>query len=577
MKKQITYAILSLTFVLGLGYLIYTLVNTSDMIANLANIIGVVILTSFTVIFTIMSFKIISKSTQLKGKVLFPITSLLLSLFIGFNLLASLGVISFPKEAALNNFTNEKITSVLSWASKNNIKIQQVYESSDTVIKDHVIRQNIEEGTLLKDVKTIEIVISSGPSYDKTVIVPTMYGWNIDDVIKFINDNHLIGVDIEYKYSSEKKDTVIDQDNSGEIRRSDKITITLSLGLESELGTSKMIDLTGKSLFDATLWLKRNGVPYDLQYEFNTKVERNYVIKQGKTVNTIVDPKSDKVTLTISKGKEIIVPDLTTMTMEDITNWIVDNNLKIDFESKFDDKISIGGIIESSVKKGDVIEEETLVHIVTSKGQLKMQKFDSLAEFRQWAQTYGVNYKEDYEYNSTIPQGGIISFSHKENDIIHNNDIVTVTVSNGKAITIPSFIGKTKSNITSTCSSLGLNCTFYYSTYSSSAKDTALSQNKTAGSQVINGTYVNIGLSKGAAKTSVVQFNESQLSIGNPDETISTLTNWVSSQYPDVTFTFVKKVSSVYENGGFIHENSPIKEGSVVTQGQSYQIWITTN
>lgn len=576
MKKQINYIILSITLVLCLIYFTYTIISTIEIQKNMGNIIGVVILTAFTISFIIMSFNLINKNIEFKGKHVIPITSLLLSVFITYNLFVTLNVISLSKEETLSNFMNENITEVINWASEKNISIEQVYEYSDTVPKNHIIRQNLKEGTLLKGVTKIEIVISNGPNYDEMVIVPSMFGWDIAEVIKFIDVNHLNNIKIDYIFSDEKRDVVMEQEKSGELRRSDEFTITFSLGKEGELGTIKMIDLKNKSLFDATLFLKKNGIKYELVYEFNKDVDRNYVIKQDKEPNIELDYSKDLVTLTISKGKEITVPDLINMKVEDITKWIVENNLKIKFENRYDESVLIGGIIESNKKKDDIIEEEELVLIVTSKGQLKMGSFNSLAEFRQWANEYSIQYKEEYEYNS-ISKGNIIRFSHKENDIVKNGDTIIIYISNGQPITIPDFTKKTKNSITTTCKSLGLNCTFYYSEYSTSAKDTALSQNKAVGSSVMIGTYVNIGLSKGASQTFTVQFNESQLSIGNPDETINTLKNWVANQYPNVTFTFTKKTSSVYENGGFIHESSPIKEGAKVTQGNSYQIWITTN
>jgi beta-lactam-binding protein with PASTA domain len=148
-------------------------------------------------------------------------------------------------------------------------------------------------------------------------------------------------------------------------------------------------------------------------------------------------------------------------------------------------------------KEGEEIEEGTLIKLITSKGVLKMKKFSSLADFRSWASKYGVNINEVFEFNDNIKQGDIIKFSHEEGSIINYNDTVTVYVSDGKAINVPDFYGKSKSSIQGTCNSLGLNCTFYY-TRSNNTKDTAVAQNKRAGSQVIKGTYVNIGLSGGA-------------------------------------------------------------------------------
>lgn len=571
MKKLINYSILILISLLSVLYVIYTIADSKVNGININNIINSIILMLFILSYIVMSLKFMKSDKN----TLLPITGIILSMFLGFNILTGFNIIKLPEADILENFVNVNITDVIDWASENNIEIEQYYEYSDTVEKNKVIRQNIKEGTLLKDIKNLEIVISNGPNYDQTVIVPSMIGWNIDEVIEFINTNHIIGINIDYIQSIEERDLVIEQDKSGEIRRNEKFNLTLSLG-DTELENVKMIDLKNKMLFEGLLFLKRNAIKYNIVYAFSNTVERNRIIDQDKEIDTELKPNEDTVTITVSKGKEITVPDISSMSVEDITKWIVANNLKVSFENKYDDEIPIGKIIESNIKKDDKIEEEFLVTISISKGQLKMQSFSSVNEFRTWANKYGINYKEEYEFNS-IAKGNIIRFSHEVNQKIMKSDTVTIYISNGNPIKIPNFVGKTKSNITTTCKNLGLNCTFYYSSYSSTAKDIALTQNKRADSEVVSGTYVNIGLSKGPAKTFTVQFNESQLSFGNPDATINTLRNWVNSQYPDVTFTFVKKASSVYENGGFIHENSPIKDGSKVTQGNSYQIWITTN
>jgi beta-lactam-binding protein with PASTA domain len=574
MKKWLNYSTLILIPILSLLYIVYIIADSKVNGFNINTIVSSVILILFILGFLFMSFKILEKESK-NNKVIVFVVSCLLVVFLGFNILTGFNIVKLPEAKILDSFVNESITDVIDWASENNIEIEQFYEYSDTTLKNSVIRQDIKEGTLLKDVKKIEIVVSNGPNYDQTVIVPSMIGWNIDEVVEFINTNHIIGLDIDYVESIEEKDIVIEQDKSGELKRNEEFKLTLSLGEEESTEPVLMINLKNKLLFEGLLFLKRNAIKYTLVYAYSNTIERGKIISQDKEVDYELD-KEDTVLITVSKGKEITVPDILNMSVSEITKWIVSNNLKIEFENRYDDVIAIGNIIESSVEKDEKIEEETLIEIVVSKGQLKMQEFDSVAEFRDWATDYNINYKEEYEFNS-LSKGSIIRFSHEANQKIMKDDIVTIYISNGTPVTVPNFVGKTKSNITSSCNSLGLNCTFYYSNYSSTAKDTALTQNKKSGSQVVNGTYVSIGLSKGSALSFTVQFNESQLSFGNPDATISTLRTWVTNQYPGVTFTFSKKTSSVYENGGFIHESSPIRDGSRVTQGNSYQIWITTN
>jgi len=67
--------------------------------------------------------------------------------------------------------------------------------------------------------------------------------------------------------------------------------------------------------------------------------------------------------------------------------------------------------IETSVnvEEGEEIEQGTLITVVISKGQLKMESFTSAVDFRAWAESYGINYKEEYEFIDSNILLGILS------------------------------------------------------------------------------------------------------------------------------------------------------------------------
>lgn len=486
--------IITTILLLSVGYFIYTLLFCDTFVNQLFMIINslIIMLISLTNILGLV--KSISKS-----KFWILLNSLFVIIFILFNLLVNLNILKIPTNNVVKDFTGVNINKAIKWAEANNIKYYQVYEYSDNIEEFCVISQNIKPNTVVKNIKDIEFVVSKGPNLDKEVIISNMVGWNIDDVIKVIDDNFLSNVTINYIFSDEyEKDIVISQNTSGQIKRNEKLVITVSLGKESDLKPVKSISLINKSEFKATLWLKRNGISYEIKYEFSNKISKGYVMEQSIKSGNMINQKTDKMIITISKGAKIKVPDLKKMAVDEIIAWVSSNNLKISFEERFDATVKAGSVIEANYKEGDEIEEGTTIKIVTSKGVLKMKSFTSLSEFRTWASRYGVNINEVYEFNNDVKQGEIIKFSHDKGAIINYNDTVTVYVSDGKAIVVPDFYGKTKSSIQTTCNNLGLNCTFYY-VNSSKTKDTAVSQNKKADSEVIKGTYVNIGLSGGSS------------------------------------------------------------------------------
>jgi len=473
------------------------------------------------------------------------------------------------------NFIGKNVSEAIKWAKENNIELIQNYEYSDTVEEYSIFAQDILADTVLKDLNQLTLTVSSGFNYDKVVILSSFVGQDITALLDEIEKLHLNNVKIKYELNDYTlRNIIISQNKAGEVRRNDEINIVVSLGKKSDLNEINMPSLIGKKLFDAILFFEQNGINYEVKYEFSN-LEKDSVISQSVNENEIVKPFSDKVLVSISKGNKIIVPNLINMSSEEVIKWITDNNLKISLSDAYNNKVDVGKVISANYKENDEISEGTLIKVVTSKGALKMLKFNSLNEFRSWANKYNVKYDEEYEFNNSVPKGNIIKFSLSSNDLIDENVPIVVTISNGKSIKIPNYVGKSKSEITTSCKNLGLNCSFSYSNYSSTPKDVALSQNKKADSIVVSGTSLIIYLSKGQAKTYTVEIYESQLTFGNADATITTLKNYFAANYPGVTFNFLKKKTNQYPNSGYIHEDSPVKDGKKVTQGNSYSVWIT--
>ncbi len=573
MKKKLIYLLISFSLLLGIGYFGYTLINSNDIMANMFNIVNSLILCIFTIVFMIIGIKV----TNHKVTLYIPVGSIILSILISFNLLSAMNIIALQKETTIDNFVNSNVTDVLNWASSNNIEVKQVYDYSDIVPEFYIISQNINEGTSIDEVDILELVISQGPNLDKIVIVPNMLGWKVDDVVKFINENFLQEVAIEFEFSEEERDVVIEQDKNGELRRNEPIAFTFSLGNVEDLHPVELIDLTNKPLLEATIWLKRHGLKYELEYKFDKKVKRNHVIKQNIEIGQVLGPTADTgLIITISKGKEIVVPNLIKMDIQAIINWVAENKLKISFDDRYDEKIEIGGIIEVNHQKEAIIEEGTLIHIVTSRGQLKTPTFKTLYEFREWANKYGIALEEIYEFSDSLAKGEIIKLSHDANTIISNNDKIIITVSQGKAVTIPSFNGRTRSQATTLCNSSGLKCSFRYGSYSASiAKDNVTAQSRASGARVVQGTSIVLTLSKGKAQVFDFVIQASWLAPGNADSTIASLKKEFASRYPDVTFNFVKHTHNSL-NAGYIHPDSPTNNGkpNTVEQGRSYTIWV---
>lgn len=548
---------------ISISYLLLTILNMEKEINPWNNFITAIILSVVSIILLVVNF--IKKQDKKMYIVINPIFLIIAIV----PLLIKLNIFKLPEKQVIGNLRDKSISEVLEWAKENNVDINYTTEYSDNIDENNIISQDVDSSTLINDVKNINLVISGGPNYDKEIIIPNMIGWTDEKVIEYINENYLNNVSINFTESEYEKNTVIEQSLKGNAKRNSNLTLTFSYGLNKPDST-ELKNIVGLSKFDAEFYLKQNAIDYELKYDFSDEVLRNYVVSASKNENDVI--KSDeKLVVNISKGKAITIPDFYSMTTDEINTFIIDNKLKVSYDDKYDDKTPLGSIISVDKNNGDTVEEATTINIILSKGQLKMEEFNNLNDFKDWANKYGIKYSEEYEFNSSS-NGTIIGFSASVGDVIGNDETVVVKISKGPSVSIPSFVGMSKNDISKKCNDIGLTCKFSYSGYSSTAYDTAVSQSRTGG-EVERGTVVTVYLSLGKAKSWTLDLQSNWFTGGSTSATISTLTNILSKNYPGVNFKYVVKASNSGPSGGY-HESSPCKIGSTITQGQTCEIWI---
>ena len=556
-KPKAANIFLSITYVAAIFLFIFLILDSANQINQIYQIIN-----AFLILFIVTSFLVSFKKSFFKNKSFATVTtSLLVLITITFNGLYMTKVIKLPTQNFLPDFESKNLTKAINWTEENNIKTEQNFEYSDTEEKYSIISQSKKPETLTKNIKKVDFTVSNGPDYNKDVILTDMTGWNVDDVLKFIDNNFLNSVAINFEENLNiKKDTVISQSNTGNIKRNTALIFNVSLGDKNSLKPIKLKDLKNESLLHAEVYLGRNGILYELKYDFSNTIKKGNVITSSIKEGTTVKP-NEKITLTISKGKEIKVPNLKNKTMSYITKWMVENNIQINYKDRYDNNIKSGRVIESNYKEGDIIEEGTTVDIIFSKGPLVMKKFDNINDFKSWADTNGIKYEIKEEFNDKIEKDKIIKTSIEEGKNINLEETITVYVSKGIAVKVPNFIGNSKSEVQKECNSLGINCSFTES-YSTKTKGTVIAQNINAGTEISKGDTIVITLATNKktntasrpSNSSSSSSNSNSTSSGNntnPTPTCETtvlniVPNWVKIGDPDQTCSNIKSKYSKF-------------------------------
>ena len=475
-----------ITILCAIVSLISTIIHSDSSVMS---IVSGAVLCLFTVIYLLVCLTI-------KDKKDFPIfisTLLLLAFFIlKMNLpVQETSIVSHK----VQNFSGKSLTDVVKWANKNKIKVTQEYEYSDMVPEYEIISQNIKAGTDLRDIDEIVVAVSEGPNPYKEVVVPSMLTWDSERVINYVLSNHLSNVIVEFVDSDQVKDTVIEQSRSGNLKRNEELKLVFSFGEEGSSSEVTLIDFTDKTKFEIEFYMKQNRLTYDFIYDFSDTVKKGYGLQQSIAGGQVV-PAGEKIQVTISKGPEIVIPDLSGMDVNELTEWAIKNRLKIEFVDQYDDSVKRGKVISIDQEMGAVVEQGTLLKVTLSLGNLKMPKFKAVDDFYKWADKYGIKYEVTHEFSNDVAAGEVIRYSHKTGAVIKNDEIITITISDGSKVSVPNLKGLTKNEAIKKLKNANLNYNFVYRK-NSAKKDTVIAQSISSGSEVSSGTTITVTLSNG--------------------------------------------------------------------------------
>ena len=275
-----------------------------------------------------------------------------------------------------------------------------------------------------------------------------------------------------------------------------------------------MPDFVGQTNSDVEAWVKqqqieRTGINIKPVYDFETDegVILTQSIPQGKKVKNNV-----KIDFTVSLGADpeerIKVPDLSSMTKEEIQNWIKDNKLTktrimtsynenvpenevIDFvyTGTDEDNFTRGSTLKINISKGPAPVGEVVVE------DFEKKLFESV---EAWAKSKKIKVEKQEAFSDTVGEGYVISQSVPSGRNMKEGETLSVVVSKGKAIYMPNMIGWTKKQVEAWSRK---NPTAFIDTekgiYSSKSKDIVLGQSISAGSLIDPADVVELTMSLG--------------------------------------------------------------------------------
>lgn len=299
-----------------------------------------------------------------------------------------LGILSyflfFAPKIEMPNFVGQTKNDVAAWVKQQGIttsgivfKDEYNFDNDEDVILD----QSIEAGKKVKNDVKITFTISKGADPDEKVSVPDIKNMTKSEIESWIKENKLTKAKITTTYNETvEKDKVISYEVKGvdeaDFTRSSTMNISVSKGPQPA-GTVTVTDFKDKYYTEVESWAKTNKINLEKVEVYNDKVESGKVVSQSVTANKTMK-QNETLTVTVSKGKGVKVPDIYKMNKEEIEAWAAKNNIVPTVTTKYSNSDS--HVLDANVKAGQTISASDDVQITLNAGKYFYASAEKLSD-----------------------------------------------------------------------------------------------------------------------------------------------------------------------------------------------------
>lgn len=386
------------------------------------------------------------------------------------------------------------------WASNNNLQLVEQRTYSDDVTSEGIISQGIEPTTAVRKNSTVTVSVSAGLDPEVLIPFPTLKTMTRQEIDEWARVNGLAGIKFKAETSeSFAKDSVISYrllDGTEEnFMRKHRIEITVSDGAKIISETLTMPDFYAKSKEEVVKWATEQQIMVNFETTFNEVVGYEQVLEQSVAKDSKFN-RTEPVTITLSLGKAITVPDFVGMSSTEADSLATLQKvtlLKLTVASTEDE----GTVLSQDVEAGSDIDEKSYITLYVAKKSDKVEVPNLVGltaeQASEVASLYKVTLLKEYT-NSTEKDNKVLSQDISAGSEISQDTYVTITIAK-KQVTAPDFVGMTIEEATEIA---GLHKITLLKQYkdSTDADGTVLDQDKTAGAIIEDDEYITLTVAK---------------------------------------------------------------------------------
>lgn len=212
------------------------------------------------------------------------------------------GVVHSRKTQTVPDLKGRSIAAALDALAPLNVGLRKTGTEFDASVPiASIVRQDPAAGTVVREGKTVRVVVSQG---GQTVLTPSLIGLPLRNGEMLLRQAQLTLGEVSEAYSlKQEKGSVLTQDPKPEasVERDTLVNVVVSNG-PPPAGVSLMPDFSRRDLSEAQSWATSAGVALTVKTDASSLFPGGTVLSQSPAPDAVISP-DDKVTLTVSGRK----------------------------------------------------------------------------------------------------------------------------------------------------------------------------------------------------------------------------------------------------------------------------------
>lgn len=212
------------------------------------------------------------------------------------------GVVHSRKTHPVPDLKGRSIAAALDALAPLNVGLRKSGTEFDANVPiSSVVRQDPPAGTVVREGKTIRVVVSQG---GQTVLSPSLVGLPLRNAEMLLRQAQLSLGEVSEAYSlKQEKGMVLTQDPKPEtsVERDTLVNVVVSNGAPPA-GVALMPDFSRRDVSEAQTWASGAGVTLTVKSDSSSLFPGGTILSQSPAADAVISP-DDKVTLTVSGRK----------------------------------------------------------------------------------------------------------------------------------------------------------------------------------------------------------------------------------------------------------------------------------